>query len=1736
MPQQRLRVALRTAHVATLYATLPPRSLQALQVTQMYQVLLARVPTQVEMAQALGLFVNGRTLADQALMLMAANPAVFPGTLTNDAYVTKLVTNATGHAPTAPQLRQWSDQLGAPASLSRGALMANLLTDLTRTTLNADTLAFNAKLTPLLNTLQAGAKADAAAPSVANFVTANAFIARDAVLVADADAIAKQTPSGAYANEIAQLYLMLLGRAPDTATLTANIALRAGGKPLLAIAQTLLASADGAARFPATLANADFIKALFQLGLGRAADAAELTAWGAKLTANADRAQLAISLIADLYAYGANDGVKLSARTAFMGRVSEALTHAAIDAAGIERAVAAMQGIALQPVLTQYTPAPVLARSIGYVASQTPLGGQSRISVDRWGNVLSISDARDPNWKIAYSYNYNNQQLSQTLNSLTPLSAPASKTVYDALGRVVKTTDFNGNSNTQRYDSNGKMVQEGHADGGTITYKYNLFGDRSAIITARGQGQTDLRTDYTYDHLGHLTGTKTAAAVAVYFNDNIGSAMQYHNLGLQQLEERFEYDELGRKTRSTDGAGVSTYLSYDLDGNVISTMTQGNLYRTRTVYDALHHRIGTKDAMDHAMSWQVDSSGRISQFTDMSGAVTDYRYDAAGNRSWTSVKGNAITQTYENGLLVRIVNSESGLTTNYTYDRVGNRLSETQSYAANSPSRPARVQNNTLAYDMQNRLTGVKDDLYQLGYTYDNNGNRTSTSTKYDGTDAFTKYNAYDKMNRQTVVNADSWTGALNTSTLGKLGHLISYDQAGNRSTDSFIGVFINKDDLSVAKDTLTTESYAYDDVGRLQYSYRDGVKFETRNYDATGRVTRAGLPDYVPLDTLNALSAAGIALQMRSYSYDIAGHLTHQSEVNNIGGNDSRNRDIYFIDDNDNNIKGGYDAMGNLRDYTVTTQGYNKDDYGRYHIDYIWTDSAREHIVQQNTKPAGTTTSEYDSFGNRTKVIGTEGAPTKQFWYDADGHVQSKLEDGKTSFSLIVNGQMMGEENAKADNILGSTYQPASSATLAAAPSSYSVQSNSETLQSIAQAIWGDSKLWYLIADANGKTADQALKAGEILRIPSRVNTVHNDYATFNPYNASDAIGNTAPALPPPSHGGGGCGGMGTLIMVVVAVAVTVLTQGAAAGAIASFLGGSTTAGIVAVAADAALAAAAGSLASQAVGVAIGAQDGISWSAVRNAAVNSAGTTFLIGAPISTGDNVWAAAAQGALRSAVSQGVGMLANQQSSFNWRTVAAAAAGNALSTSVTSGLNDSSAYKDAFGSYAGLTTATLSGMSAGLTSALVRGGKIEVTRVATDAFGNALGSSLASLAAKPSLIEEKLALSGSSLQRAAIDEMTAGNEGSIPFTVDMLGQRSLRYNEGNTNYLSVDGQVRNYTNGFLTRDGGTGNDTFTAADMSSLGSSLSAEDYGYASKRLYNLSVNYDADGWWHDTKSTIGGWFGVKPTPIRTPEMEQERWELRQITAGYAGAHPEVWSSVVAGVDAAAGGTFGATAVLANRNRSYEYQQYAYHLSGSIDQGIQAYGSIRIAAQNGQALRSFTRPSMPGLEPISIRDSQTGSFQGSGSPVVVSKFVTVNYNSLRGFEQEFARQLQGQQRGINQLTAGEIKANIEAFNASGRPSSAASAINRYREANPIVGDPFATNFQRENSNNTAKFALLHDPDMVIGGKASGVTGYGLANVNSSLGAQNNWRQSQIYNAVNSVPPESYIGFIFKTGLP
>ena len=86
---------------------------------------------------------------------------------------------------------------------------------------------------------------------------------------------------------------------------------------------------------------------------------------------------------------------------------------------------------------------------------------------------------------------------------------------------------------------------------------------------------------------------------------------------------------------------------------------------------------------------------------------------------------------------------------------------------------------------------------------------------------------------------------------------------------------------------------------------------------------------------------------------------------------------------------------------------------------------------------------------------------------------------------------------------------------------SRYVVQSG-DSLIDIAQASYGDGALWYVIADANGITAEPGdplptTEVGKAYEIPDVVRSSQSA-STFKPYEMAEIIGNDRPiAIPPP-------------------------------------------------------------------------------------------------------------------------------------------------------------------------------------------------------------------------------------------------------------------------------------------------------------------------------------------------------------------------------------------------------------------------------------------------------------------------------------------------------------------------------------------------------------------------------------------------------------------------------------------
>jgi hypothetical protein len=279
-----------------------------------------------------------------------------------------------------------------------------------------------------------------------------------------------------------------------------------------------------------------------------------------------------------------------------------------------------------------------------------------------------------------------------------------------------------------------------------------------------------------------------------------------------------------------------------------------------------------------------------------------------------------------------------------------------------------------------------------------------------------------------------------------------------------------------------------------------------------------------------------------------------------------------------------------------------------------------------------------------------------------------------------------------------------------------YTVQKNGETLQSIAKTVWGDAKLWYLIADANDiGTATAPLTAGQLIKLPARINTVNNDAQTFKPYDPSKVIGATTPNLAPPIAQE--CGGYGQIIVTIVAIVVAIVVT-------VYSLGTGTAAAVAAVEG-----AAAGNVAGQVVGNAIGTQDGFSFKSLALAVVSAEIGGEVPGAE-ELGGGVSGVIAHAAIANAVTQGIGVVTGLQKSFDWRGVVASGVGAGVGAGVGVALGDNGknpVFGDSFGGQ--LARGAVNSFASGLATAVARGGRVSVVQVAVDSFGNALGNAIA-----------------------------------------------------------------------------------------------------------------------------------------------------------------------------------------------------------------------------------------------------------------------------------------------------------------------------------------------------------------------------------------------------------------------
>ncbi|MCU7934082.1 MAG: hypothetical protein KZQ99_04275, partial [Candidatus Thiodiazotropha sp. (ex Dulcina madagascariensis)] len=626
------------------------------------------------------------------------------------------------------------------------------------------------------------------------------------------------------------------------------------------------------------------------------------------------------------------------------------------------------------------------------VSEIDPLNIETRRAYDSFGNIERKTEAFGSADSQVWRYRYDNfGRLREEENP----EAVVTRYSYSTLGQVTEQRQGYGRNNSDgrgaeqltqnRYDTQGRLLEQTHADGTQTRYSYDAFDQVRQTIEAAGSADERIIAS-DYDRVGRLTDQTLAfgapEAVSRHIDyDAFGNKIR-DTEGYGSADARvthYAYDRRNRLVSETDANGAAVAFEYDAFGNItrrsVTNRADQRVQQTDMAYDARDRLISESNGEAQRIERVYDGADNLRFETQAAGAaeavVTEYRYDQ-GNR-----------------LREQIIDpSGLGLTTRYTYDDRNNLLSETDPRGNAASSQ----------YDLMDRVVQVTDgEGFSTGFEYDIHGNQIAIATgRYLGADpdkaaiakpATTRF-AYDQRNRQTYQ-----VDALGVVTQ------YDYDARGNRirQTDAHAlhpaGQAIDEAEMTPIADTQarvteyrynladqrvdeiqpsgTVVRHEYTGAGEirgktLDYGVGDGfINATTRYfYDAGGRlayevdpldnVTHYAYDDFGNLiqvtraldlgqDGLPSAEATA-GMQVTRFEYDLANRLT--AEIVDPDGLALRSGFEYDARGNQSAI---IDANGNRGELV-----YDKADR------LIWERDAEGHIVRR----------QYDANGNKLSEI----------------------------------------------------------------------------------------------------------------------------------------------------------------------------------------------------------------------------------------------------------------------------------------------------------------------------------------------------------------------------------------------------------------------------------------------------------------------------------------------------------------------------------------------------------------------------------------------------------------------------------------------------------------------------------------------------------------------------------------------------------------------------------------------
>jgi RHS repeat-associated protein len=491
-----------------------------------------------------------------------------------------------------------------------------------------------------------------------------------------------------------------------------------------------------------------------------------------------------------------------------------------------------------------------------------PLGNITVNQYDGNGNLLSttMKDAQG-NVVSSSSSTYVNGQLTATHNAAGTLTSGFG---YDASGNLNSATDANGLMRTFGYDGNGnqtgttfgaaqtftdydsqgRVIRTTDADGNHAFTFYNAIGKTDHTIDKFGNTNS-----FVYDAAGNLVQTTypdTTITRTVY-DDNARPflTVDRYVVGNQANGTRTEYDPIGRATNTVRLANV--LINVSVDGNGVgnaSLSSVGSILSTSyTTYDAVGQVVSRTGADGQTTTYTYYADGQPKDVTDPLTNTTHYVYDAAGRRT-AMVDALSHTNRFEYdalGRLSRTIYSDNSFTSN-TYNQVGQKIAETDQAGLTT----------TFAYTDAGQLQSVAKPsvpdpenggnlaMPTWSYGYDTFGRQVSVTDPKSRVTAST----YDAVGRQLTRVLPM--GQTETNVYNALGQLWRhYDFKGQREEfayDSFGRVKAKFFFAVGAAQPTNATCYVYDSLGRVQKIIeRSGTSLDTNVCNAYSMLNKGG-------------------------------------------------------------------------------------------------------------------------------------------------------------------------------------------------------------------------------------------------------------------------------------------------------------------------------------------------------------------------------------------------------------------------------------------------------------------------------------------------------------------------------------------------------------------------------------------------------------------------------------------------------------------------------------------------------------------------------------------------------------------------------------------------------------------------------------------------------------------------------------------------------------------------------